>query len=424
MAMQRVLDALLRRLITVGRLKCTGRTAASPLTCGSPGGRAAVWTQGRRARCGGWRSTPRSRSARRTWRAGRSRSNAAIYELLDVLVANVDGCRRRDRRHAAQRRGCGRLIASSPSTIRRPRARRNAAHHYDLNGRLYSLFLDRDRQYSCAYFPRGDETIDEAQVAKKRHIAAKLLLDRPDLSVLDIGCGWGGLALTLARDYGARVTGITLSTEQLAEARARAAAGWACRPRPVRAARLPRGQPQLRPDRFGRHVRACRRRPLRDFLRRAEALPRARRRGAAARDRAERRAGRDQPRGSANTSSRAAIRRPCRKFCPRSNGRGLLDRPTSRFCGCIMPRRCARWRRRFLANRDAIASLYDERFCRMWEFYLVGSELAFRREGHMVFQMQLAARADRGAADARLHRRGRRGGEPGFSAGQVDDCVG
>jgi len=104
------------------------------------------------------------------------------------------------------------------------RSRRNVAHHYDLNGRLYSLFLDRDRQYSCAYFPRGDETLEEAQAAKKRHIAAKLLLDRPDLEVLDIGCGWGGMALTLARDYGAKVTGITLSEEQLTEARARAVA--------------------------------------------------------------------------------------------------------------------------------------------------------------------------------------------------------
>ena len=87
------------------------------------------------------------------------------------------------------------------------------AHHYDLNGRLYSLFLDRDRQYSCAYFPRGDETLEEAQTAKKRHIAAKLCLDRPGLHVLDIGSGWGGMALTLARDFGARVTGITLSQD-------------------------------------------------------------------------------------------------------------------------------------------------------------------------------------------------------------------
>src|SRR6202035_5393345 len=102
--------------------------------------------------------------------------------------------------------------------------RRNVAHHYDLNGRLYSLFLDRDRQYSCAYFRRGDETLEEAQLAKKQHIAVKLCLDRPDLHVLDIGCGWGGMALTLARDHGARVTGITLSREQLTAARERAIA--------------------------------------------------------------------------------------------------------------------------------------------------------------------------------------------------------
>ncbi len=110
------------------------------------------------------------------------------------------------------------------NTIRFTRRRRNVAHHYDLSGRLYSLFLDRDRQYSCAYFPHGNETLEDAQAAKKRHIAAKLCMNRPDLSVLDIGCGWGGMALTLARDYGARVTGITLSTEQLAEARSRASA--------------------------------------------------------------------------------------------------------------------------------------------------------------------------------------------------------
>ena len=104
-----------------------------------------------------------------------------------------------------------------------PIAKRNAAHHYDLNGEFYRLLLDGDRQYSCAYFRTGDESIDEAQRAKKRHIASKLLLTRPGLRVLDIGCGWGGTALTLARDYGADVTGITLSEEQLGVARQRAA---------------------------------------------------------------------------------------------------------------------------------------------------------------------------------------------------------
>lgn len=100
------------------------------------------------------------------------------------------------------------------------RAQANVAHHYDLSGALYDLFLDQDRQYSCAYFTRPDMTLDAAQEAKKALIARKLLIE-PEMTVLDIGCGWGGMALTLARDYGARVVGVTLSTEQHAYARAR-----------------------------------------------------------------------------------------------------------------------------------------------------------------------------------------------------------
>src|ERR1700712_6094183 len=104
----------------------------------------------------------------------------------------------------------------------RGRARDNVAHHYDLDGRLYSLFLDADRQYSCAYFDTPDTTLDDAQLAKKRHLAAKLLLGRGD-RVLDIGSGWGGLGLYLAEMTEAKVTGVTLSTEQLQVSNARAA---------------------------------------------------------------------------------------------------------------------------------------------------------------------------------------------------------
>src|SRR5262249_38382208 len=102
------------------------------------------------------------------------------------------------------------------------RARKNVAHHYDLSEKLYDLFLDSDRQYSCAYFSEPKMTLEAAQAAKKRHIAAKLRLDRPGLKVLDIGSGWGGLGLDLARDGKADVTGVTLSTEQLRMANARA----------------------------------------------------------------------------------------------------------------------------------------------------------------------------------------------------------
>src|SRR5437763_9476427 len=101
------------------------------------------------------------------------------------------------------------------------RARRNVAHHYDLDRRLYALFLDADRQYSCAYFEHPEQSLDDAQLAKKRHIAAKLLVPR-DARVLDIGSGWGGMGLYLAEIAGARVTGVTLSHEQFALSRTRA----------------------------------------------------------------------------------------------------------------------------------------------------------------------------------------------------------
>src|SRR5215470_13360010 len=103
----------------------------------------------------------------------------------------------------------------------RPRARRNVAHHYDLDGALYALFLDADRQYSCAYFEQPGQSLDDAQLAKRRHLAAKLLV-KPGLHVLDIGSGWGGLGLYLAEMGGARLTGVTLSQEQFALSRVRA----------------------------------------------------------------------------------------------------------------------------------------------------------------------------------------------------------
>lgn len=97
------------------------------------------------------------------------------------------------------------------------RSRRNVAHHYDLSDDLYDLFLDADRQYSCGYFHDPDDTLEQAQAAKKHHIARKLMIE-PGMRVLDIGCGWGGMARTLARDYGAVVLGITLSEQQHAYA--------------------------------------------------------------------------------------------------------------------------------------------------------------------------------------------------------------
>jgi cyclopropane-fatty-acyl-phospholipid synthase len=100
-------------------------------------------------------------------------------------------------------------------------ARANVAHHYDISDDFYALFLDSDMQYSCGYFTDPAMSLEDAQAAKKRHIAKKLRIE-PGMRVLDIGCGWGGMALTLAKDFGAHVTGVTLSENQLASAQARA----------------------------------------------------------------------------------------------------------------------------------------------------------------------------------------------------------
>ncbi len=317
--------------------------------------------------------------------------DCSLYDLLDLLVANVMAAG--GGTPIMRLRTClGRLVRRILQYNPAPRARRNAAHHYDLNGRLYSLFLDRDRQYSCAYFRRGDETIEEAQAAKKRHIVAKLLLERPDLSVLDIGSGWGGLALTLARDHAARVLGITLSSEQLTESRARAAAsglaGRVCFELQDYRALNQRFDRIVSVGMF-EHVgivhyneffAAIRRCLAPDGVALLHAIGRSE--GPSATDRWITKY--IFPGGYCPALSEVlpAIERA---------GLWVTDIEILRL---HYAETLARWRRRFLVNRDAIAALIDERFCRMWEFYLIGSELAFRREGQMVFQIQLARSLD------------------------------
>ena len=150
------------------------------------------------------------------------------------------------------------------------KAKQNVAHHYDLSGQLYDLFLDRDRQYSCAYFETDDGSLEDAQLAKKRHLAAKLNI-KPGMKVLDIGSGWGGLGLYLAEICGAEVDRCHPfgGTAQAVE-RARRPA-WHFRSRPLRTPRLPPPRPEVRPHRFGGHVRACGHWPLQGVLRQGPA---------------------------------------------------------------------------------------------------------------------------------------------------------
>ena len=316
--------------------------------------------------------------------------NCSLHELLDLLTLNLmqGGAHPAEKAMEWARWTKRRLDQFNPA----PRARRNVAHHYDLNARLYALFLDRDRQYSCAYFQTGNESLEEAQIAKKRHIAAKLRLDRPGLEVLDIGCGWGGMALTLAREWGAQVTGITLSTEQLAVARARAeAAGLS---RQVRFALMDYREWRQPMDRIVsvgmfEHVGLQHYSGFFRLIRQAlkpqgvaliHAIGRA-----------------DGP-GSTNPWF-------ARYIFPGGYSPALSEvLPAAEKAGLFVTdieilrlhyaKTIAHWRARFAGNRDAIASLYDERFCRMFEFYLSGAELAFRRMGHMNWQMQLTREQD------------------------------
>jgi cyclopropane-fatty-acyl-phospholipid synthase len=309
-----------------------------------------------------------------------------LYDLLDVLCSNAEAALS----HSVLSpiwNGFGTFLRTLQQWNPAPKAKANVAHHYDLSDTLYELFLDRDRQYSCGYFERPDDDIETAQYAKKRHLAAKLLL-RPGMKVLDIGCGWGGLALFLARETGADVTGLTLSEEQHKVATRRAEqAGLAERVRfHLRDYRQETGSydrivsvgmfehvgvPQYSAY-FGK---------LRELL-----AP-----GGVA---VLHSIGRMDGPGVTNPWIRKYIF-PGGYVPALSEVLPVVEKTGLWVCDIEVLRlhyaRTLRlWRRRFRQNWDKVRALYDERFCRMWEFYLAGSEIAFRHMGHMVFQMQIS----------------------------------
>src|SRR5437763_3683788 len=272
-----------------------------------------------------------------------------------------------------------------------PRARRNVAHHYDLSDQLYEMCLDSDRQYSCAYFRALEDDLETAQYNKKRHIASKLLL-RPGDRVLDIGCGWGGMALYLATECDVEVTGLTLSAEQHAVAQRRAAAaGLSDRVRFfLRDYREEPGQydrivsvgmfEHVGMNHYDRFFAQLKSMLNPDGVALLHAIGRM-----------------DGP-GSTNPWLRKYIfpggYSPALSEVTPAVERARLwitDIEILRLHYADTPRA---WRVRFEQNRDRIRALYDERFCRMWDIYLTGSEIAFRRQSHIVFQMQLAQRIE------------------------------
>jgi len=271
----------------------------------------------------------------------------------------------------------------------RRRARRNVAHHYDLDGRLYSLFLDADRQYSCGYFEVRDQSLDDAQLAKKRHLAAKLLL-KPDQRVLDIGCGWGGLALYLAEIAGARVVGVTLSQEQLGIARSRAgeknlADRVEFRLQDYRD--VERGFDRIVSVGMFEHVGVVH---YDTFFRKcANALDDG---GVMLLHSI----GRSEGPGTTNPWIAKYIFPggyipALSEVLPAIERAGLLVDDIE-ILRLHYADTLKAWRDRFLAHREEAERIYDPRFVRMWEFYLASSEMAFREQNMLVFQIQLTKR--------------------------------
>lgn len=271
------------------------------------------------------------------------------------------------------------------------RSRGNVRRHYDLSADLYRLFLGPDAQYSCAYYPTPDTSLAQAQLAKKRHIAAKMVM-QDGQQVLDIGCGWGGMGLYLAQVRQAQVYGVTLSDEQLAVAQRRATEGGLAG----------RAQFALQDYRdinrqFDRivsvgmfeHVGVNH---YETFFRKSAELLRPE--GVMFLHSI----GRSHPPTATNPFFRKYIFPG--GYIPalsevmsavEKSGLIVTDIEVLRLHYASTLRA---WREAFMAQRDKAKAIYDEAFCRMWEFYLAGSEASFRLGGMVVFQIQLAHRND------------------------------
>ena len=313
----------------------------------------------------------------------------SIFDLVQLVTHNVRWDRANPTRFALWRQAAFAARLDQFNYARR--SKRNVAHHYDLSDRLYDLFLDADRQYSCAYFEHDDDSLETAQLHKKAHIAAKLDL-KPGQRVLDIGCGWGGMALYLHRVAGVDVTGVTLSEEQLKVARRRAAdAGVSDHVRfeliDYRAVTGPFDR--IVSVGMFEHVGLPH---YRTFFDKVHSLL--------------------TPDGVALIHTIA-----------RADGPGATDPWTAKyiFPGGYAPAlsqmtpaierawlwitdievlrlhyalTLEEWYRRTVAAEDRIVALYDARFYRMWQFYLSAAVAAFRNDGHMNVQVQLTRTRD------------------------------
>ena len=313
----------------------------------------------------------------------------SVRDFLQIFHSNAVNLRNRPLRRLAGEAMRRLRRIQQHNTI--GKAREHAAHHYDLSNEFYRLFLDEDLNYSCAYFEHEGQSLEAAQRAKLRHIAAKLKIE-PGMRVLDIGSGWGSMALYLAEHLGAAVVGVTLSKEQQALATMRARERGLDRKVDFRL--LDYRQVDGRFDRIVsvgmfEHVGV----PyysgffekLSDLL--AEdgvALLHS--------------IGHKGPPNVTGPWIRKYIfpggYSPALSETFAAIERSGLWATDVEILRLHYADTLKEWERRFQANRREIASLFDERFCRMWEFYLSSSEFAFRVGGHMVFQIQLAHQRD------------------------------
>jgi cyclopropane-fatty-acyl-phospholipid synthase len=388
----RILPAFLRRAIRSGRLRLRG-----------PDGYEASFGDGQ-----GPEVTVRISDPRLDWKIPLNPELATAEAFMDGTLVVEDGPEggnaadllaiaigNREHLHGTpiQRLLFAARKASRFATQHNPRgrARENVAHHYDLGNAFYRLWLDWDMQYSCAYFPTGAETLEEAQTAKKRHIAAKLLLE-PGQRVLEIGCGWGGMALYLAAVADVDVHAVTLSKEQLAVAQARAeAAGLSNRVRfELVDYRDVTGQ-------YDRVVSVA--------MLEAVGVGHLREYFTHVRDRLG-------PDGVALVHTISQIDPPgatgpfLRKYIfpggyiPRLSELGRAVEGTGLWLSDIeiwrvhYARTLKAWRDRFEARRRAVEAMYDARFARMWEFYLASSEIAFSHATSNVLHLQIGRTRD------------------------------
>ena len=311
-----------------------------------------------------------------------------IYELLELVFKNT----RDDLPHPSIWSRMFESVRAGITSIldwnTLNRSRSNVQHHYDLSGELYDLFLDPDRQYSCAYFNSPDDDLETAQLAKKRHIAAKLILDREDLSVLDIGSGWGGMGLHLARQFNAHVTGITLSDEQHAVSTQRAREdGFAGQvnfllqdyrtldaefDRIVSVGMFE----HVGKKHFDTYFEKCAKLLKKDGVMLLHTI------------------GQSSPPSPTNPFIKKYIFPggyiPALSEITDSVERSGLAITDVEILRLHYAETLKAWRMRFLEHWDTAKGLYDERFCRMWEFYLASCEAAFRWQDLVVFQIQLA----------------------------------